>query len=65
MTGFVSNEQDQDLMKILGNSKNALQFLARSLPKHNDRIFFSNDSCWVEIRNRNGRLHLEIGEGAA
>lgn len=65
MSGFISNEQDEKLLKVFPESMNALQFVAKYMPLNGEKLFLYCNDCWIELTNINGRLHLEMGEGAA
>lgn len=67
MSGFISEEQDKEFVKVFSESMRASQFIRAQLPKDGDRLWFtqSGGEQWLEIRNKGGRLYIEIGEGAA
>lgn len=65
MNGFISDEQDAALMKVYRSSQTAKQYLVENLPNHGSSKFWHNDETGIAISNSNGRLLLEIFEGAA
>lgn len=67
MNGFINDEQDEKFTKVFAESMTASGYLESQLPKNGDRLFFSGHGHdqWVEIVNKDGRLWIEIGEGAA
>ncbi len=65
MSGFVSDEQDAKFKETFSESETSTQFMQQFLKNDGDRMFFgySNDgNFWIEMRNKGGRLHVEVGE---
>lgn len=65
MNGFIG-EPDPVFGAVFTESMSAEEFLRERLPKHLDNLWFTSDSGeWCQIVNKNGRLWIEVGEGAA
>lgn len=69
MNGVVG-ARDPEFTKIFTESLSAEEFIKRCLPKDGDSWWYTSSSregkdTWCQVRNVNGQLVVEIGEGAA
>ena len=67
MQGFVSDEMDKKHAEVFSEGSSASRYLKRYLSKPGDREHYVNDDdgTWLQLVNKDGRLWLEVGEGAA
>lgn len=68
MNGFVTDEQDAKHTEVFSESLSASNWMKHTLPNDGDSMFFGYNTAteeWVILKNKGGRLWIEVGEAAA